>query len=152
MANYCVKLTRALSATASVGELHASNATALRRLAIYDFTIGVEGAPASFANQWTFQRFTAPGTDTAVTPTALDPGDPAALIVAGANNTVEPTYTANAILAAKSLNQQATYRWFAGQPDQRLLAPATNNNGIGIQTPTCGSAGLNGTAEVYYNE
>lgn len=151
MPNYAAIFTRSLSATASVGELHAVTAT-LRRAFIYDFTLGVQGAPASFANLWQFQRFTAAGTDTAVTPTALDPADTAALTAAGQNSTVEPTYTAGQILAAKALNQQATYRWFAGQPDQRLVLPPTNANGIGIATPTCGSAGINGTAEVYFNE
>jgi hypothetical protein len=152
MPNYAAVLTRNLSATASVGVLNASNATALRRVFIYDFTLGVQGAPASFANLWQFQRFTAAGTSTAVTPTAIDPADPAALTVAGQNNTVEPTYTAGQIVAAKALNQQATYRWFAGQPDQRLVIPATNANGIGVATPTCGSAGLAGTAELYFQE
>lgn len=151
MANNVVTLQRALSATASVGELHAVTA-ALRRFFIYDFTLGVEGAPASFANLWVFQRFSAFGTDTAVVAQPLDLADAAASTICGQNNTVEPTYTAAAILARKALNQQATYRWFAGQPDQRLVAPATNGAGIGIQTPTCGSAGINGTAEISFGE
>ena len=152
MPNYSVTLTRSLSATASVGEVHAASAVSLRRVFIYDFTIGVQGAPASFANLWQFQRFTAPGTDTAVTPSPIDSADPASLTVAGQNSTVEPTYTAGAILASKALNQQATYRWFAGQPDQRLVVPATNNAGIGIATPTCGSAGIAGAVELNFQE
>jgi len=65
---------------------------------------------------------------------------------------VEPTYTAGAIVASKALDQQATCRWFSGQPDQRLVVPATNNNGIGISTPTCGSAGIAGAVELNFQE
>jgi hypothetical protein len=152
MANYMVPLTRNLSTTQSVGVIYTTSAVALRRIAIYDFTIGVQGTPAGLANLWQLQRFTAAGTSTAVTPTPVDPGDPASLTSAGQNNSVEPSYTAGTILASKALNQQATYRWFAGQPDQRLIAPATNNNGIGVATPTAGSVGVAGTIEIYYNE
>lgn len=105
-----------------------------------------------FANLWTFQRFTAPGTDTPVLPEPVDPGDPPALTVAGQVSTVEPTYTAAKILRSIPLNQQATYRWAALRDDQRLIAPAVNNNGIGIQTPTCGSVGIAGTAELMFND
>lgn len=151
MTSYVVKLQRNLAAATTVGSLNASNATALRRIYIFDFTIGMEAPPASLANLWTMQRFTVPGTSTAVTPSQLDPGDPAALTVAGQNHTIEPTYTAGAVLAAKPLNQQATYRWLAA-PGSELVAPATNLNGIGLLTPTVGSVAAAATADIYFHE
>ena len=149
MPNYALTFQRTLAANTTVGVVYASSATQARRLKLYDFTIGVESAPASFANLWQWKRFTAPGTSTAVVPNPLDLADPAALGEAGQNNTVEPTYTV--IMASKALNQQATYRWLAA-PGAEIIIPATNNAGLGIQTTTTGSAGASGTVDAYVTE
>lgn len=152
MTSYGATLQRTLAlATPTVGSLAASSAVALRRIYLLEFTIGSEAAPASLANLWQWARFTAPGTSTAVTPQALDPADPAALTVAGQNQTVEPTYTAGAILYSVPLNQQATYRWLCA-PGSELIGPATNNNGLGLKTPTIGSIGAAVTASVIFRE
>lgn len=151
MTSYAVKLQRNLAAATTVGEVHASSAVALRRIYILEFTLGMEAPPASLANLWTFQRFTAPGTDTAVVPQPLDPADPAALTVAGANSSVEPTYTAAQVLSTVALNQQATFRWLSA-PGSELVAPATNNNGIGLLTPTVGSVAAAASADVKFRE
>lgn len=151
MTSYAAKLQRNLSANTTVGSLAASSATALRRIYLLEFTLGMEAPPASLANLWTWQRFTAPGTSTAVTAQALDPADPAALTVAGQNHTVEPTYTAATILATVGLNQQATFRWLSA-PGSELVAPATNNNGLGILTPTVGSVAAAASVDAKFRE
>lgn len=98
------------------------------RPTIYDLLIGSSATPADNALTWYGQRHTAAGTATAVTPVALDPGDPAASTASGENHTAEPTYTANAILFRLALNQRASHRWIA-DPDGGLVCPASANNG-----------------------
>lgn len=99
---------------------------------IYDGWIGSSATPADNALEWLMNRTTAAGTSTSVTPTALDPADPACTSTAGINHTVEPTYTSGAILWHCAVNQRATQR-FQFDPDAPLVIPATNNNGIGLQ-------------------
>lgn len=115
---------------------------ASRRVRIYDFTIGSEAAPVDNAIVHTAQRFTAVGTAGAgVTPQSLDPADPASITTAGENHSIEPTYTANAILWTMAANQRATYRWVAA-PDGELIIPDTANNGIGWRTIHSSFTGL----------
>lgn len=147
MAKYALTLQRTLSTSASLGVVGAT-ATA-RRGKVYDYTLGSEATPADAAILFVLQRFTAAGTTTAVTPQPLDPADAASAAAGGQNATVEPTYTANQILAKVALNQRATYRWVAA-PGSELVYPATNASGIGIQTPTA-PASL-GTAQLYFEE
>jgi hypothetical protein len=99
---------------------------------LYDGWVGSSATPADNAIEWLWQRYTAAGTSTAVTPTALDSGDPAATSTSGINHTVEPTYTAGAILWHAAVNQRATQR-FQFDPDAPLVIPAVANNGIGLQ-------------------
>jgi hypothetical protein len=134
MANYAVTMTRTASTTASLGTI-SSSATRARRTEWYDYTFGSPAAPADNAFLYVVQRFTAPGTNTSVTPQPLDPADFATESVAGQLNTVEPTYTANQILDSVPINQRATYRWWC-QDTGRLVTPATASNGLGIATPT----------------
>lgn len=98
---------------------------------LYDMLIGSSATPADNALIWKLQRSTAAGTSTAVTAQALDNGDPASLTTCGKTHTVEPTYTANAVLWALSLNQRASHRWIS-DPDGSILLPATANNGVGL--------------------
>jgi hypothetical protein len=81
--------------------------------------------------QWKAQRFTAPGTSTALTEIALDSNAPTAQLETGDNHTVEPTYTANQILLQVAVNQRATFRWVA-VPGGEFWIPATADNGIGV--------------------
>ncbi len=117
------------SATDSV--LHLESATTVRPK-IYDMIFGSLATPADNALQFLLQRLTVAGTSTAVTPTPLDPADPAALAAAGENHTVEPTYTANEILGNIPLNQRATFRLPLVEKGE-LVLPATAANGIGVQ-------------------
>lgn len=137
MARYAIDMQRTGSTTASVGSITA-DATRPRRFKLYDLLVGSEASPADNPFLWRVARITAAGTSTAVVPQPLDPADAATEMDAGENHTIEPTYTAAAILLHIPLNQRATFRWVAA-PGGELVAPATASNGLGIITPT-GSA------------
>lgn len=117
---------------------------------IYDLIIGFSGTPADNSFAVKIQRFTAAGTNTAQTPRPLDPADPACQVTGGATNTVEPTYTAGAILWHAALNQRATHRWIA-DPRGPLKLPATANNGAGLYGVNA-SATPNMDATIFFNE
>jgi hypothetical protein len=137
MARYAIDLHRTGSTTASLGSVTA-DATRPRRFKHYDLLVGSEASPADNPFLWSVQRCTAAGTSTAVVPQPLDPADATTEMDAGENHTIEPTYTAAAILLQIPLNQRATFRWVAA-PGGELVAPATASNGLGIISPT-GSA------------
>lgn len=98
---------------------------------IFDGWIGSEGTPADSAIVWYMQRTTAAGTGTAVTPQALDSGDPAAIAAGAEDHTAEPTYTAAAILFRLGLNQRASHKLNL-DPNAPIRIPATANNGVGL--------------------
>lgn len=98
---------------------------------VYDILVGSRGTVNDYACGYVIQRYTAAGTATAVTPQALDPGDPASLAAAGSLHTAEPTLTANAFLLRFSLNLRATFRWVAA-PGGELVLPATAANGVAL--------------------
>lgn len=148
MAKYAVEMNRTASTTASLGTIGA-DATRPRRGKWYDIILGSEASPADNAFKYTVQRCTALGTSTGVTPQALDPADAATESDAGENHTIEPTYTANAVLLSIGLNQRATFRWVAA-PSGELVYPATASNGLGIQTPTASTVAISAT--VHYEE
>lgn len=118
------------NAAASVTILGLTSATTIRPK-IYEIVFGSGATPADQAFNMQVNRFTAAGTSTAVTPKALDPGDPASLAAGGENHTAEPTYTADAVLLSFSINQQATFRWVC-PPEEGLVSPATAANGLGL--------------------
>ena len=126
---YSADGTRAVASPTKTA-LTVTGATTIRPY-IFDGFIGSSATPADNALQWFMQRFTAAGTSSADTPSALDPGDPAATSTVGVNHTVEPTYTAGAILLHMALNQRAQQR-LQLDPDAPLVIPATANNGIGL--------------------
>lgn len=148
MGNYAVDLQRTASLTLSVGNVTAPAASA-RRIRLTDVILGQEGTVGDAPTLYTCQRCTTTGTRTTVTPQSLDPADAACVATAGENHTVEPTYTAGAILLNVALNQRATFRWVAA-PGGELVIPATANNGIGIQTPV--SALVLTTAQIHFQE
>ena len=119
------------NAAATTTILGLTSATTIRPR-LYEIWFGSAATPADQAFNLDIRRYTAAGTATSVTPQALDPADPAALAAAGENHTVEPTYTAGANLLKISINQQATVRWVV-PPEEGLVAPATANNGLGLQ-------------------
>jgi len=107
-----------------------------RRFGFYHIIIGSRAAPADNAVGYDIQRFTAengtPG-GTAVTPQALDPADPAALANAVSGPTGAPTYTANAIVLHVPKNMRQNVQWVAADQKGMLLAPATNDSGLGVR-------------------
>ena len=117
---------------------------------VYDLYLGSSATPADNAILWYIQRYTAAGTSTAVTPSALDPADPAATSTAGQNHTVEPTYTAGAILFHLALNQRASVR-AALDPMAPMVVPATANNGLGLY-PVHASFTGNVDSTIYFAE
>ena len=148
MAAYAVEFNRTAGGAVSLGTVVADS-TRPRRGRWYDFTLGSEASPADNAFKWIIQRCTAAGTSTAVTPQSLDPADAATESDAGENHSVEPTYTANAILHSIPINQRATYRWVA-TPGYELVYPATASNGLGVQTPTSSAVAI--TMMLHYRE
>jgi hypothetical protein len=141
---------RTASTTASLGSMTA-DATRPRRLRVYDVMFGSEATPADAAILWTFQRCSAAGTSTGVTPTNLDSASSTTEYDAGENHTIEPTYTATLILLNVPLNQRATFRWVAA-PGGELVMPATASNGFGIQTDTISTGTPVITATVHADE
>lgn len=108
-----------------------TSATTIRP-SIYGILIGSAGVPADNGLRIDVQRVTATGADTAVTPQAHDPADPASLATAGSNNTGAHTYTAGAILDQISMNQKSTFTWET-DPELGFILPATADSGIGLR-------------------
>lgn len=129
--------------------LHVTGGTGLR-IRIYDFTVSCGGTPADNAVRWALMRHTATPTSTGVTPTPLDPADPAAEATAGENASAEGTYTAGSELFDQSFNQRAAYRWVAA-PGGELIVPATANNGIGVRVSSAAYTGA-ADASVHHEE
>jgi hypothetical protein len=147
---FAVDMQRTASTTASLGSMTA-DATRPRRLRVYDVMFGSEATPADAAILWTFQRCSAAGTSTGVTPTNLDSASSTTEYDAGENHTIEPTYTATLILLNIPLNQRATFRWVAA-PGGELVMPATASNGFGIQTDTISTGTPVITATIHADE
>jgi hypothetical protein len=101
---------------------------------IYDLLIGSSSTPADQAAQFVLKRSSTASTGgTAVTPSPIDPGDPAALAAA----MVAPSMTAPTLgvaLLQFAMNQRATFRWVAA-PTKELVIPATAANGITLLNP-----------------
>lgn len=127
--------------TASTTILGLTGSAAIRPK-IYDFVIGSDATPADNAAEYVWQRTTAAGTSTAVTPQKLDPLTSAAVATAGEAHSAEPTYTADAILWQQAVNQRATFRWVAA-PGGELVCTATAANGIGVQVITVAGSAVN---------
>ena len=128
MARYAATGLENIVTTALTTALHLTRG-ASRRARIYDFIMGTSGTPSANVLRWVLQRFTVAPTSTAVTPTALDPGDPASVTTAGENATVEGTQTAATELFDMGVNSRATMRWVAA-PGGELVIPDTAANGI----------------------
>lgn len=112
-----------------------NQAPATTRGWLYDIILGHDATPADLAGKFVVARHTASGTGTAVTPLALDPGNPASLFTAAHAQTIEPTYTAGGELLQISLNQRATFRWISA-PGGELVVPISN--GLGLKSLTHG--------------
>lgn len=136
--------------TADTTILGLTSATTIRPR-IYDLVMGSDATPADNAGEYVIQRTTGAGTSTSVTPTALDPGDPAATAAAGEAHSSEPTYTANAILLQWAQNQRATFRWVAA-PGGEIVLPATAANGIGLRVIGIAGSAVNMNCTIHFEE
>lgn len=125
------------------------SSTSAIRPSIYDFYLGSSATPADNALLWKMQRHTAPGTNTAFTPIALDNGDPAATATSGYAHSVEPTYTANAFLFWLALNQRASHRAIL-DPNRPLTSPGTGSNGVSTFVVHASFTGNVDTTQYYY--
>lgn len=137
--------------TAGTTILGVDAGTTARRGKVYDLVLGSDATPADNAAEYVLQRYTVDGTSTAVTPQALDPADAAALAEAGEAHSVEPTYTANAIMLQWAQNQRATYRWVAA-PGGELVTTATAANGIGLQVIGIAGSAVNTNVTMHFEE
>jgi len=140
----------------AIGLLGAASNT--RRTKTYDINIGPGGAPAStdtFINWFMFRTTGATaGTNTAVTPQAIDPADAAAVSTAAQNYTAEGTVLGTTAIWSELLNQRAPYRWqtYLGSGAE-ITTPATASNGWMLQAQG-GASGYTGSAGgvVYFQE
>lgn len=105
-----------------------------RRPSLTELLLGCGAAPADLTAIFHLERFTAAGTEgSGFTPFPVDPAFPAAAHDFGCGVfSVEPTYTASAILLRVVCHQRQTLNWKAF-PGRELVAPATASNGIGLQ-------------------
>ncbi len=146
--NYTISGTRAVSSPTKT--LLGLTGGTTNRPVVLDILCGSTATPADNALEFILQRYTAAGTSSAVTPAALDDQDPAAIASAGANHTVEPTYTSGKILMDLAMNQRATQRWVPS-PGREIKLPATANNGVGLQ-PVHASFTGNVTSTIWFED
>lgn len=103
--------------------------TSAVRPRLYDLVIGSPSTPADQAGSFLIRRNSTASTGgTSVTPSPIDPGDPASTSSA----MVAPSMSAPTLgvtLFSFAMNQRATFRWVAA-PGKELVAPATANNGL----------------------
>lgn len=124
-------------------------ASALTRAKIHHFALSVGGTPvADNILQWLIRRITADGTGTAVTPTLLDPGAPAAQLTARQGYSAEPTFSTT--LLDLAVHQRSIYQWNA-TPGGELVLPATAGAGIGL-TPIHASYAGSAQAVAHWQE
>lgn len=101
---------------------------------VYDFISGSDATPADAATKLGFRRISARGTAaTSVTANALDPADPAALLLYDATWNINPTITATSEVLQVPHNQRATFRWVA-VPDSEIIIPATSGAGLALMS------------------
>ncbi len=130
MRAYDVRLYQASQAVSKTLGTVSQPATALKRISIQYVSMGSNATADNMYEAW-LQRTTAAGTSTAVTPQLRDAADGAASAVAGQAHTVEPTYTANAIMLTIFAHQRSSYQWYAA-PGHDIVIPVTNAAGIGV--------------------
>lgn len=144
------------SAYKTVALVQGATSGTLKRAKIYEIIVGAAGNPNATDTyiQWDISRITASGAGayTAWTPTALDPADSAAIVVAGINATAEATtVTANSSLFNVGVNQRGSLRWVAAQESQNIIMPATASNGLILRCLSNAYTGA-GTGQLTYQE
>lgn len=107
--------------------------TANIRPKIYDIQLGSGASPVDQQGRFVLQRCTTTGTPgSAITPQALDPGDPVALATSGlAVFSVGPTLSANAFLLQLAGAMRSTLRWVP-KDGHEIVLPAAASNGVAL--------------------
>jgi len=148
MRKYAADGQAAAGTNLTIAELVAATTTRGR---IYDLIIGSDASPADIATEFNIIRGTVSGTPTTtVTPRALDPADPAALLSLEVGTFTGQTKTSNTSLMNIALNQRATFRWVA-VPDGEIVVPATSDNWVGLESIASGGT-PNINASFYWQE
>jgi len=120
------------------------------RPSLYDLVLSSSSAPNDYSADFQLQRFSADGTGTGVTPTALDFADPASVSTSKHTYTVEPTLTAGELLLRIAHNLRATVRWVAA-PGSEFVIPALAGDGVAL---VCNAVSTQFTevASIYFAE
>ena len=148
---YAGKGAAAVGTDKTLLNLFNSAAGPLSRAFLYELIIGCAAAPGDTATNFVLGRTTALGTEgSGYTPVMLDPANPAAGWDFGVAHSAEPTYTAASFMLAIDLNQRATFRWIAA-PGSEIVAPATQNNGLGLKSSASTGTATH-TATMLYTE
>lgn len=138
--------------TAATAGILKVEGTAATRAALYEWDFGSAAAAAPVDQNYLIRlkRYnTSAGTWTAVTPSALDPADPAAVAVGGSNSTA--VGTAGVVLLTIGVNARAGFRWVA-IPDSEFIVPATALNGIQLEYAAVSGGTDNNNATFLYQE
>lgn len=106
------------------------------RLLIYEVMVGPTGAAGGADNlaEYHFQRTTAAGTATAVTPKPTNPADKAASATAGEKHTVEPTFTADEIMLIVPKHLRACIIWTPRESGDEIVVPDSANAGLAARS------------------
>lgn len=137
MSLYAAQGTQTAAAKTALVVISAS--TIRPRLVEFKYSnVGTVSTDSGFQMQ--LKRCTTTGTTTAVTPSPMDSGDPAATFTAGSNASAEPTYTSNTTMDDTSVNPRSIYRWAPNDPSGYIVLPATASNGVGFFVNALGGA------------
>lgn len=139
--------------TASTTQLYFVNhATLFHRLKLFEIFVAsdasADSAYSSFIRRISAENGTPGGT--AVVPEPNDPADPAADSNAVSDPSGEPTYTADTTLLTVAGHQRSSFLWTAG-PGRELIAPAADNDGLGLESQVAASA-FNQVVNMRYSE
>lgn len=126
MALYSAEGTKGTTSVRSI--LIVNNTATTNRFKVGDYMVGCITTPADALFTQQLGRTSTDPTGATVTPNPLDAADVAAEETAFDGVTVDGTI--GAILINFGLHHRASFRWVAN-PGQELVAPATDNNGIG---------------------
>ena len=121
-----------------------------RRAWIEYLSISSDATPADVTTEFNVIRGTVSGTGTAVTPRALDPNNPAAVLSAERGTFTGQTKTASSAMLNVAVHQRSTYQWYA-TPGGEFIVPATADNWIGIESIASGGT-PNINAGIIYRE
>jgi hypothetical protein len=140
---YSSTVENATLATALTNALNCLTATAAVRITLAELIVGSR-ATADAAASYKLMRHvtTAPAGGTSITPSPLDNGDPAAVVVSrtGATGTALSTGpTAGVTIFAFGLHQRAPMRWIAN-PGYEPKSPAGANDGFSFVCTSVTSA------------